>query len=235
MKVWALIPARAGSKSIIGKNMAPLGDRPLMEYGILAAKASGCFERICCSTDGTEIANLASSLGVEVDHRPSVLVGDEVPVSEVAKEWLSRQPTPPEIVALIQPTSPFLLPDHIKQSLTALEQNTQSQTVQTICPVPHNYHAWNQREAENGLVTFRFAKERAEAYNKQRKPVLYKFGNLVAARSITLMEGFPFFEPPSEGVEIVAPYDFDVDTQFDLGLAEALLAAGMIQLPHISR
>ena len=83
-------------------------------------------------------------------------------------------------------------------------------------------------------MTFRFAKERAEAYNKQRKPVLYKFGNLVAARSSTLMEGFPFFEPPSEGVEIVAPYDFDVDTQFDLGLAEALLGAAMIQLPHIS-
>ena len=234
MKVWALIPARAGSKSIIGKNMVPLGGRPLMEYGILAAKASGCFDRICCSTDGTEIANLANSLGVGVDHRPSVLAGDEVPVSEVAKEWLSRHPTPPEIVALIQPTSPFLLPDHIKQSLTVLEQSTQSRTVQTICPVPHNYHAWNQRELEKGLVTFRFAKERAEAYNKQRKPVLYKFGNLVAARASALMEGHSFFEPPSEGVKITPPYDFDVDTHFDLGLAEALLGGGMIQLPHIN-
>lgn len=213
--------------------MAPLDGRPLMEYGILAAKASGCFDRICCSTDGTEIADLANSLGVGVDHRPSVLAGDEVPVSEVAKEWLSRQPTPPEIVALIQPTSPFLLPDHIKQSLTVLEQNNQSKTVQTICPVPHNCHAWNQREVENGLVNFRFREERTEAYNKQRKPILYKFGNLVAARVNVLMEGHSFFEPPSEGVEITAPYDFDVDTESDLVLAEALMVGGVIRLPHI--
>ena len=233
MKSWALIPARSGSKSIPGKNMASLGERPLIYYGILAAKASRCFERICCSTDGDEIAEFVNSNKVEVDRRPHSLGGDEVPVSEVAKEWLARQENKPEIVGLVQPTSPFLRPDDIKRALFALKSDEQARSVQTICPIPHNYHAWNQRDFKDGEVSFRFEKERSEAYNKQKKPALYKFGNFVAARTSAIMEGCSFFATPSKGVVIDPPYDFDVDTSSDLVLAETLYSNGLIRLTHI--
>ena len=76
--------------------------------------------------------------------------------------------------------------------------------------------------------------ERAGAYNKQAKPVHYVFGNLVAARASALLEGAGFFAEPSVAVEISPPYDFDLDAPGDTAVAEALLAAGAVRLPHIT-
>lgn len=42
----ALIPARAGSKSIINKNLAMLGDKPLLYYTIESAKKHNVLIRL---------------------------------------------------------------------------------------------------------------------------------------------------------------------------------------------
>ncbi len=59
------------------------------------------------------------------------------------------------------------------------------------------------------------------------------FGNLVAARSRTLLDGEEFFAEPSVGVAITWPYEIDVDLEHDVKLAEAVLAAGQVRLPHM--
>ena len=78
---WGLVPARSGSKSVALKNLALLGGRPLLDYGVLAARQAG-LERIVCSTDGPEIAARSRELGIVVDDRPTELAGDEAPVFE---------------------------------------------------------------------------------------------------------------------------------------------------------
>ena len=37
-EVWALIPARSGSKGVTNKNILNLGGHPLLAYSIVAAK-----------------------------------------------------------------------------------------------------------------------------------------------------------------------------------------------------
>ena len=81
MSAWALIPARGGSKSIPRKNLALIAGMPMLDYGLRAAQAAGCFERIVCSTDNDEIAAHAERLGASVDRRPVQLAGDETPVA----------------------------------------------------------------------------------------------------------------------------------------------------------
>jgi CMP-N-acetylneuraminic acid synthetase len=113
-------------------------------------------------------------------------------------------------------------------------KDSEAQSCQTITSCPHNHHAWNQREVVHGRVRFKFSAERASAYNKQLKPKLFVFGNLVAVRSVALQKGEGFFAEPSAAVDIPSPYDFDLDRPEDLTVAEALIHSRVVQLPHMA-
>jgi CMP-N-acetylneuraminic acid synthetase len=228
-----MVPARGGSKSIPLKNLVSLAGVPLIDYVVRAAQASGRLARIVCSTDDTEIAARARALGIEVDWRPVGLATDEAPVAEVAREFLGRVGVP-DILVLVQPTSPFLLPEHVRLLFDAMAADPAARSGQTVTVCPHNHHAWNQREIIDGHIRFRFPAERAAAYNKQTKPKHYVFGNLVAVRTSALLDGEGFFAEPSVAVEIPQPYDFDLDAPGDVAIAEALILAGVVRLPHMS-
>lgn len=236
MKIWAMVPARGGSKSIKRKNLVPVAGRPLLDWGVRAVQASDRCHRIICSTDDQDIAERARFLGIDVDWRPEHLATDDAKVADAAIEMIERLggASPPDLLVLIQPTSPFLLPQHIDELLDAMIADPAACSGQTVTPVPHNHHAWNQREVEDGRVRFRFAAERMQAYNKQTKPKLFVFGNLVVARPAALRSGLGFFADPSVAVQIPKPYDFDLDAPEDLILAEAIVAAGLVSLTHLN-
>jgi N-acylneuraminate cytidylyltransferase/CMP-N,N'-diacetyllegionaminic acid synthase len=235
---WAFVPARGGSKSIPYKNLALLSGVPLLDYGIRAVQASKNCQRIIGSTDDDRIAERFTALGIECDRRPPELAADDTPVADVVREWLMRTCAPkkilPNVVILVQPTSPFLRPEDVSQLLKIFLSREDARSAQTIVNCPHNAHAWNQRAFEDGLVRFVHSDERKRAYNKQRKPKRWLFGNLIAVRVAALLAGEDFFATPSVGVEIERPYDFDVDSAADLSLAEALMRQGIVQLPHMN-
>lgn len=233
-KVIGLIPARGGSKSIPLKNMAPLGGRPLIDYVIGAARACPLLAETVCSTDHEKIADFCRSRQVTVIPRPATLAGDDSPVvavmGQVIEEMARESGLYPGIIVLLQPTSPFLLASHIEECVTALRREPEADSAQTIAPVAHNNHAFNQRVFEDGHVRFRFHEERQKAYNKQLKPKFYKFGNLVVTRSASILAGKDPFGEISVGVPIAPPYDIDVDGPDDLEFAEFLLQHGKVRL-----
>jgi len=228
LRIWGLVPARGGSKSIPLKNLVLLVDRPMLDYGIGAALAWGGLEVIYCSTENKKISQRALELGVDVDIRPPHLAGDDVHVADVARDFLLRKKLEglllPDFLFLIQPTSPMILPEHFSMVAKAINSDKKANSVQTVIQVPHNYHAWNQREITNNNVTFFYSNERAKAYNKQKKPPLYAFGNLVAVRVESLLAGGDFFNQPSLAVVIPRSYGLDVDGPDDLIIAETLLS-----------
>lgn len=118
-QVLALIPARGGSKSIPLKNLVPLGGKPLMSYVIDGGKACPAITKIVCSTDHDKIAEYCSSRNVEVCPRPAGLAGDDTPVADVMRHVIEKiaqeEGAAPSFIALLQPTSPFLLPEHIER------------------------------------------------------------------------------------------------------------------------
>src|SRR5260370_20687150 len=76
----ALIPARAGSKRLPGKNIRRLAGHPLMAYTIGAALASGIFTDVIVSTDSDGYAQVARHYGASVPfRRPAELAGDLSP------------------------------------------------------------------------------------------------------------------------------------------------------------
>ncbi|MDC0166834.1 acylneuraminate cytidylyltransferase family protein [Gammaproteobacteria bacterium] len=232
-KVYAIIPARGGSKSIPMKNMIPLCGVPLIDWVIQAGKKSSQIDKLLCTTDNDDIKKYCEEQGVECVPRPSELATDSAKVQDAAKnllEVLEEVDERPEFVVLLQPTSPFIRSDHIAGCIRLLRSRTDANSSQTIAKVPHNFHAYNQRVKEKGIVSFKFASEREKYFNKQKKPNLYKFGNVVVARSKTLLEGGSFFAQPSLGLEIPEIYSFDLDQKNDLGWGEYCLANRLVEL-----
>ena len=105
----AVIPARGGSKRIPGKNVKPFAGKPMLAWSILAAKASGLFERIIVSTDADNIAQTALEYGAEVPFmRPATLSDDLTPTAPVffhALDWVARQGSIPNYACCIYPTA----------------------------------------------------------------------------------------------------------------------------------
>src|SRR4051812_9470935 len=109
--VLALVPARAGSKGVTDKNVRPLAGRTLLDYAASAARASGVVDRIVLSTDSLRIADEGRRVGIEVPFmRPALLAQDDtpmLPVIEHAIAELAAHGWSPDIVVLLQPTSPL--------------------------------------------------------------------------------------------------------------------------------
>ena len=233
-RILGFIPARGGSKSIPLKNICNLGKYPLIAYQIMAAKAANHQIDLVCSTDSKDISDIASQYGVNVINRPQHLSSDVSPVADCLYDYLLRSDVYYDLALLLQPTSPFLLPDHIDSLIKRINSENHFKTAQTICKVPHNNHAFNQRTIVNDEVRFIYAEQRKQAYNKQLKPVNYKFGNLLCVKVPSFMESHSLFQPPSAYVEIENPYDFDLDDANDLILAQCMLELGAVELVHLT-
>ncbi len=110
MKV-AIIPARGGSTRIPGKNKRLFHGMPIICYSIIAAKKSGCFDRICVSTDDPEIAAIAMAGGAWAIYRQDGFCKDEVGTQEVLTQCAALFPA--DLICGIYPTCPLMLPDEI--------------------------------------------------------------------------------------------------------------------------
>lgn len=124
---FAVIPARGGSKRIPRKNVLPFHGKPMIQWTIEAAAASGCFDRIIVSTDDEEIATVSKSVGADVPFlRPDHLSDDHATTGDVmrhATEMLVGSRHPDAAVCCLYATAPFLRPASIRDGLSALTES----------------------------------------------------------------------------------------------------------------
>ena len=122
----AVIPARGGSKRIPRKNIKLFCGKPMLAWSIEAAKKSGLFERIICSTDDEEIAIVAREHGAETPFlRPAELSDDHtgtIPVVAHAINKLQNSENKIDIVCCIYATAPFIQEVDLKNSFEQLEK-----------------------------------------------------------------------------------------------------------------
>lgn len=86
MRRLAIIPARGGSKRIIGKNIKSFYGKPMISYIVNTAKSSNLFDKIHVSTDSLAIKNVVKNNNLNVDFmRPKYLADDQTPIMPVLK------------------------------------------------------------------------------------------------------------------------------------------------------
>jgi len=137
MRILALITARGGSKRIPGKNIRPLGGRPLIVWSIDSAKG---FPEICdilVSTDDEAIAKVARNAGALVPwQRPADLANDtasSVDVALHALNWYECENGKVDGLLLLQPTSPFRTRETVLRGITIFRAN-QGQPIIGVSP-----------------------------------------------------------------------------------------------------
>jgi N-acylneuraminate cytidylyltransferase len=125
MKIIAIIPARGGSKGIPMKNLVMLNHRPLLNYTVTASLHSK-INRTIVSTENEEISKTAKQLGAEVIKRPQILATDESQIEPViiqVLEQLKQENYVPDIILLLQNTSPLRSSEHIDSALDFFMRN----------------------------------------------------------------------------------------------------------------
>jgi CMP-N,N'-diacetyllegionaminic acid synthase len=106
MRAVALVPARAGSQRVPGKNVRELAGHPLLAYTLASARDSGVFTDVVVSTDSEEIAEIAREYGATVPGlRPPEIAGATSPDVDWVVHVMRERGE--DVFAILRPTSPF--------------------------------------------------------------------------------------------------------------------------------
>ena len=112
----ALIPARAGSERVPGKNVRPLAGHPLLAYSIAAAHESAIFDAVVVSTDSEQIAEIALRYGAAA---PELRPPEIATATSPDIEWVlhAMRDRGEDAFAILRPTSPFRTAGTIRDRL----------------------------------------------------------------------------------------------------------------------
>lgn len=133
-----LIPARAGSKRVPGKNIRMLAGHPLIAYAVASALDSGVLDGVIVSTDSPEIAEIARACGAEVPFlRPAEMAGDRSPDIEWVRHLLATldgEGRAWDCYAILRPTSPFRRPETIRRAWTEFRSDGRADSLRAVQP-----------------------------------------------------------------------------------------------------
>jgi CMP-N-acetylneuraminic acid synthetase len=229
MEILGVIPARGGSKSIPRKNLALLGGRPLMAHTVDAAHGSRRLTRVVVSTEDQEIGTVARGLGADVPFlRPAGLAGDETPMLDVLVDLLAslgeREQYRPDVLVLLQPTSPFRRAGHIDAAVDLLTSSG-ADSVVTVAPVPHQFTPSSLLQLDGDRLVPWI--EGPAPQRRQDKPRLFARNGpaVVAVRATVLIEQRSLYGSDTRGLVMSREESLDIDEGFDLEVAELLLGA----------
>jgi len=107
MNIIAIIPARGGSKEVLGKNIREFNGKPLITHSIEYAKSCDLVNSVYVSTDDERISVISSDSGAKIIDRPSNISGDTATTESAIEHALSTLKITPNIIVLLQATSPL--------------------------------------------------------------------------------------------------------------------------------
>jgi CMP-N,N'-diacetyllegionaminic acid synthase len=223
-KVLILSPARGGSRRIPHKNRRLLGGKPLVSYAIRAARGSRYADRILVSTDDATIARIAEKYGAEVPFlRPKKLSGDRASTAAAvvhALEHLNHEGWQADVVAVVQPTSPFVrssdIDGAIRTLLSSRAQTCVSMTEATERP------EWMFKKIGNTWEQYAPVKI---SRRSQDLPMLFRLNGAVYAALTPFVLRTRELIDARKTAAIIMPQvrSLDIDTEEDWRAAHALL------------
>lgn len=154
-KIYAIIPARSGSKSVPDKNIRLLGGKPLMAYSIAVARQIPEIDRVIVSTDSMEYAQISRVQGAEAPFlRPRAISGDMSTDSEwvchlLAWLWDNEKELPKYLIHL-RPTQPLRDLKYIREAINVIEQHPEATALRSVNDVNLSIH--KHCEIENGFL-----------------------------------------------------------------------------------
>lgn len=214
----AVIPARGGSKRIPRKNIRNFLGRPILSYAIDTARKAALFDRICVSTDDSEIADVARRAGAEVPFlRPAELADDyagTIPVVQHAIRELTRAGPPPKYVCCIYATAPLLMAADLRNAYRRLiESGAEYVFAATSYPFPiqRAIRIGNRNRVEPMFpdAIGRRSQDLETAYHDAGQFYWAKASAFLAALPVFALHSEAYLVPPHRVQDIDSPEDWE--------------------------
>jgi CMP-N-acetylneuraminic acid synthetase len=226
MNILAIIPARGGSKGVIGKNQKDLFGKPLIQYTIEAALKSNLSE-VIVSTDDRNIASISADLGANVPFiRPPEFSSDTAQSIDVALHALEfmqeKNVAKYDAVMLLQPTTPFRSFEDINKAIELLNNSSDADSVISVVDV-EGHHPARMKFLKDGILVDPPFCEKVENQNRQELDKMYiRNGAVYLTKSDVILNRS---YKGSKCLALLMPNSrsINIDTETDFKLAEWIL------------
>jgi N-acylneuraminate cytidylyltransferase len=234
----ALVPARAGSQRVPGKNVLLLDGHPLIAYSIAAALESGVFDAVLVSTDSEEIADVARRYGASV---PALRPAEIATATSSDIDWVlhSMAGREEDLFAILRPTSPFRGADAIRRAFARLvslgERADSIRAVELVRQHPGKMWVLEQdlmrpliERPDEGTPWHSMQYAALTEVYVQNSSLEIAWRHVLAGDWPTIAGDrvAPFFSEGADG--------FSIDYPDDIAAAERMLARGEAALPTVS-
>ena len=222
-KYLGMLPVRAGSKGLPGKNIKILNGMPLMFWAAKALVNSKKIKHCICSTDSEKYAQLAREYGLSVPFlRPKHLAEDKTPIFDVTKHAiaeLSKIDLDFSHVVIVQATSPTITGDILDRAIDSFEKSSAESLIS--CFIDDTYHPSIMFEIENNRVNW-LENDASKYFRRQDYRKVYIRTGLVYIHHIDNINKYgslygkniyPFIIPKNISITIDDEYDF-INAQF---------------------
>lgn len=230
-RVLAVVPARGGSKGVKLKNLRPVGGVPLVALAGKIAAQCEFIDRAVVSTDHDEIARVAEQAGLLAPfRRPESLSGDRIGDWDVLmhalREMETRDGATYDIVLMLQPTSPSRTPKHVRDCTEKLVSGG-FDSVWTVSETDSKGHPLKQFVVRpDGEMDYYDPAGAKIIARQQLTPVYHRNGIAYAITRHCLVEQ-KSIKGTRCGALVIEGNVINIDTEYDLALADFLIARGL--------
>ncbi|MCX7748438.1 MAG: acylneuraminate cytidylyltransferase family protein [Clostridia bacterium] len=226
-KILCIIPARAGSKRVLGKNTRNLCGKPLIGWTIEAARNASYVDRTVVSTEDDHIAGISKSFGAEVVIRPPELAQDTSKSTDAlihAIGELKKENYNPDYILLLQCTSPLRTSLHIDEALKMfIEKENIADSMMSLSKTAHPPYFLRKLDEDDVMHDF-LEYDREKYTRSQDFGDFYEVnGALYLVRTDILLEKQILQTEKTLGFVMDRYSSVDIDTEFDFMFAEYLM------------
>ena len=215
-----IIPARGGSKRIVGKNIKDFLGKPLIAYSIEAALNSKVFSDVIVSTDDEAIANVAREFGASVPFfREASLSDDYATSTDVIKDAIRRTNSSFSDVCCLYATAPLITAEILKEAADEFKKDE--------CEFLFSATAFDfpiQRAIkldENDRVSM-FYPQFEKTRSQDLEPAFHDAGAFYFGKKEAWLECSAIFAPHSKAYLLPRNLVCDIDTLEDFEFAKKL-------------
>ena len=228
--LW-LISARAGSKSILNKNIKVLCGFPLLAYRIKTALAISRPCDVWVSTDSQEYADIAKSYGAVIPFlRPDILSTDNASSVDVVlhamlhAEKLGKKY---DAIGLLEPTSPFITSKQLSESLNELFNDKDAENIVAVRSVrPHTYFVQEKSKYLNTLANkFNLS---SKLRRQDRTDEITPSGGFYISKWNSFLKNKTFYTEKTLQFQVSDFHGIEIDEPVDWLWAEFLLEKSII-------
>lgn len=226
MSTIGIIPARGGSKRVVGKNKRILVDKPLVCWVIEAALSSDSLDLIVVSSDDEEILEIAGNYkGIISIKRPDNISRDKSPAIDYVNHALEMTELNNnysfETIVILQPSSPLTIAEDINSTVQLL-LSTNADTAVSIMKVDHAIHPIKLKKLDGNRLYPLLEEENGRMAAYELPEVFVRNCAVYATRRHVISSG-RIIGDDCRGYIMPRSRSIDINEEFDLMLAEFLL------------